>query len=198
MKKIGILGGTFDPIHNGHITLARLAKEQFGLAEVRLMTGGMPPHKKEKKITSAEERFYMTLLAARTESDIVADDFEVKKTDYSYTVKTLTELETIHSDWEIYFIIGEDSLRDFPKWYKPHLIAQKCILLVYPRSSNSDINSLAEKRGAEYDADIRIINGEIKHISSTKIRSLVKQGYSITGLVPESVEEYIKERGLYT
>lgn len=197
MKKIGILGGTFDPIHNGHIHLARLAMEQYGLCQVRLMTGGMPPHKRDREITEAKTRYAMTALAVEDESGMVADDFEVLKTEYSYTVKTLTELCEIHSDWEIYFIIGEDSLRDFPKWYKPEIIAQKCILLVYPRSEGSDIESLVKTRRDEYNGDVRIIDGKIKEVSSTDIRFRAKQGLSLEGLVPKKVEEYITERGLY-
>ncbi len=198
MKKVGILGGTFDPPHIGHLEIARAVLLQFGLCEVRLMTGGMPPHKRDKKVTPAKLRYEMTKIALAEEKGIIADDYEVLKTDYSYTAKTLTELKKIHPDWEIYFIIGEDSLCDLHLWYEPQTVINNCILLVYPRNKNSDINRLIEQRKAEFGADIRLINAPIVDVSSTVIRERIKNNKPVDGLVCENVLEFIKENGIYT
>lgn len=198
MKKIGILGGTFDPPHNAHLEIARAALIQYGLDCVRFMTGGMPPHKRHKKVTPAVIRFEMTKLLVDGEEKFIADDYEILKKDYSYTVNTLKELKNLHPDWEIYFIIGEDSLKDFPKWYMPQKIAKNCILLVYPRRGNSDIDFLIKERRTEYGADIRIIDAPMRDISSTMIRNRIKNGEDTNGFLPNTVMEFIKENGLYT
>lgn len=197
MKKIGILGGTFDPIHLGHIELARLALREYGLLQVRVMTGGMPPHKRDKEITDVSLRHTMVELALAEEKNIIADSFEVNKKEYTYTAKTLTELKKINPDWEIYFIIGEDSLCDFPKWYEPQTIVENCILLVYPRDNNSELERLIIKRKEEYNADIRPITAPIIDISSTDIRNRVKSGKEIDGFVTRAVADFIEEKGLY-
>lgn len=197
MKRIGILGGTFDPIHFGHIELARAALREYALCEVRVMTGGMPPHKRGK-ITDAAIRHEMTVLALSGEEKIIPYDYEISKTDYSYTAKTLTELKTLYPDWEIYFIIGEDSLRDLPEWYEPETVIKNCILLVYPRDDNSDFEKLIDERKKQFNADIRSIAAPIVDVSSTDIRNRVRAGEKIDKFVPEKVAAFIKEKGLYT
>ena len=196
MKKIGILGGTFDPIHLGRTELARCAQNQYDLDTVLVMTGGMPPHKRGK-ITDASIRHEMAKLALSGEEKIVAYDYEVAKTEYSYTAKTLTELKNIHPDWEIYFIIGEDSLSDLPDWYEPQTVTDNCILLVYPRDNKSDFEKLISERKKQFNADIRPLNAKILDISSTDIRNRIKEGNSVSGLVNDAVLEFIKEKGLY-
>ncbi|MGM9936006.1 MAG: nicotinate-nucleotide adenylyltransferase [Candidatus Ornithomonoglobus sp.] len=196
MKKIGILGGTFDPVHNGHMIIARKAMEQFGLDEVRIMTGGKPPHKRNADITSAEVRHEMVKLAAAGEDGLVPFDYELNKKTYSYTFQTLTELNEKYPEVKWYFIIGEDSLRDILKWYKPEIIVKKCILLVYPRSGGS-VTELIKERAAQLDGDIREIHAPVFGISSTDIRQRVSEGKSVKYFVPDKVEEYIKEHKLY-
>ncbi len=196
MKKIGILGGTFDPIHLGHTELARCAQNQYDLDTVLVMTGGMPPHKRGK-ITDAWVRHEMVKLALSGEEKIVPYDYEVAKTEYSYTAKTLTELKNLHPDWEIYFIIGEDSLRDLPDWYEPQTVTDNCILLVYPRDNKSDFEKLISERKKQFNANIYPLNAKILDISSTDIRNRIKDGKSVSGLVSEAVWEFIKEKGLY-
>ena len=197
MRKIGILGGTFDPIHEGHIKIAKEAMEQYDLSEVRFLTGGIPPHKRDREITASSIRHEMVELATEGIEGFIADSFELSKTEYTYTVKILSELKELHHDWDIHFIIGEDSLRDFHLWYSPKEIAKLCTLLVYPRDSKSDINELANKRRLEYGAKIGIVSAKCVDVSSTDIRQMVKMGEDITGLVPQRVIEYIKEKGLY-
>lgn len=197
MNKIGILGGTFDPIHSAHIKLAKSAMEQFSLNEVRFMTAGVPPHKNSEKLTPPQIRHKMTELALMGEKRLTADNFEISKTEYSYTVKTLTELNKLHPDWNIHFIIGEDSLLDFPKWYKPERIVKECKLLVYPRMLCGDINELVRVREKEFDTKIGIIDAPFVNVSSTMIRKLIAEGKPISDLVPDAVCKYIEENGLY-
>lgn len=196
MKKVGILGGTFDPVHLGHTELARCALNQYELDTVLVMTGGMPPHKRGV-ITDAMLRHEMVKLALFGEEKIVPYDYEVSKTEYSYTAKTLTELKNLHPDWEIYFIIGEDSLQDLTKWYEPQTVTDNCILLVYPRDNKSDLDNLIAERKKQFGADIRPINAKILEISSTDIRNRIKNCESVSGLVCDKVLEFIKEKGLY-
>lgn len=196
MKKVGILGGTFDPIHLAHIELARTALREYNLSEVRFMTGGNPPHKREKQITDARLRHDMVKLALSGEKNLTADDYEVNKTDYCYSAVTLGELGKLHPDWEIYFIIGEDSLRDLPKWYCPLEVCKSCILLVYPRG-DGDLEKLIEKRKSEFSADIRKITAPRIDVSSTLIRKRIRDGKDISGMVCDEVGAYIEEMGLY-
>lgn len=197
MKKIGILGGTFDPVHFGHISLARKALSQYGLDRVLVMTGGNPPHKRDREITDAKIRNEMVMRALENEKNIIAFDYEVRKQEYSYTAKTLTELNELYPDWQIYFIIGEDSLCDLPTWYEPETVCQNCILLVFPRSLDSRLDLLIKERTKEFNADIRKINAPLVNVSSTDIRNRIRTGDDISGLVPRRVYEYIAEKGLY-
>lgn len=194
--RVGILGGSFDPVHKGHIALANAALVQFDLDRVLLMTSGNPPHKKADAMTGARLRHEMTELAVMGHTGLYAFDFEVEKGEKCYTLYTLTELLSLHPDWEIYFIIGEDSLCDLPLWHKPQEVAKRCILLVYPRGGG-DINALIKKRALEYNADIRLIDAPHYPISSTQIREMLGRGESADEFLDERVSEYIKDKGLY-
>lgn len=197
MKKIGIFGGTFDPPHLGHLAVARAALQQFDLCEIRFMTGGVPPHKQGSEITSPRQRFEMTRLAVENENKLIADNYEINKKTYSYTAETLIELKGKNKNWEIYFIIGEDSLLNFNSWYMPEVIAENCILAVYPRGRNSNLKELIDIRKTEFNADIRLIEAETVEISSTMIRKGIKSGECMSDFLPKRVAEYIKHNGLY-
>ncbi len=197
MKRVGILGGTFDPVHNGHLIAARAAMEQYGLSEVLIMTGGNPPHKREEAVTPADMRHAMVRLAAADEPGLVPFDYEINKSEYSYTAKTLTALCKENPDTEYYFIIGADSLRDILTWYRPDIIAQKCVILVYPRDGVPELTELARSRADELGADIRVINAPVFCISSTEIRRRVRDGKSVRYFVPDTVLEFIEQHRLY-
>ena len=197
MRKTGILGGTFDPVHNGHMIIARAALEQYGLDEVLLMTGGNPPHKSGADITPARVRHEMVKLAAEGEPGLIPFGYEVDKKTYSYTAKTLTELRKANPDTEYYFIIGEDSLLNIMTWYKPEIIAKSCVLLVFPRGERTALDSLIDTRKAELGADIRPINSACFGISSTDLRRRAAAGQSLRYFVPDKVAEYIARNRLY-
>lgn len=191
--KIGIMGGTFNPIHNAHIYIARSAKEQYELDRIVFMPSGNPPHK--KSVTDKKYRYEMTRLAVGNEFDV--SDYEVNKEEYSYTLNTLKYFHTIYPDDEIYFIIGEDSLNDIFKWYKPQEIVKLCKLLVFPRLSLENTKKTAKAVMEKLDASIYVINSPIFDVSSTKIREMIKNGDDVQNLISKEVLEYINENELY-
>lgn len=197
MKRVGILGGTFDPVHCGHMIIARAALEQYKLDKVLLMTSGDPPHKRGAYITPAPLRHEMVKLAAAGEKGLVPFDYEIKKNEPSYTVNTLRELCRLNPDTEYFFIIGADSLRDFHEWYEPENIVKLCELLVYPRYSELGLSQLIKERKKQFDAKISALNSPIIDISSTELRKRALEGKSMRYFVPDAVWEYIKENGIY-
>lgn len=197
MKKYGIMGGTFNPIHNAHMEIAHRAAEQYGLDRVIFMTGGNPPHKRDMDIPDAQVRYEMVKTAVSDEDGFFADDYEINLKEYSYSVNTLKHLCKTYPNDELYFIIGGDSARDFSKWYKPEEIAKLCVLLVYPRE---DISKTAEYVKAiinEYGGDVRIIDAPVTDISSTEIRERIRCGKPVCDMIPRGVWEYINENGVY-
>ncbi len=197
MKKTGIMGGTFNPIHNAHLLIARYAMEQYGLDEIIFMTSGNPPHKRGMDMPSAEVRHAMVCLGVKDDADFCADDYEVRQTKYSYSVNTLRALKNSRPNEELYFIIGEDSLRDLPEWYMPEEIVKLCVILVYPRNENSTVCKKAAEMQKKYGGDIRVIDSPVIGISSTEIRNRLKEGKSIRHMLPDSVLEYIENNGVY-
>ncbi len=191
--KIGIMGGTFDPIHNAHLIIPRCAKERFKLDKVVFMPGGNPPHK--PGVTDKRLRLQMTRLAAGNEFDVCA--YEVEKEEYSYTLKTLEYLTAKYPGNEFFFIIGEDSLRDITKWYRPREILRLCTLLVFPRESRETLARLIEKTKSELGGRIFAIDAPVFNVSSSEIRRRVRNGESIDAFVPPSVAEFIKANNLY-
>ena len=186
MSKIGIMGGTFDPIHNGHLKIAHAAHSEYHLDKVIFLTSGNPPHKKDRKILDATIRHIMVKRAIEGTEYFEACDWEVKRSEYSYTLTTLQHFKTIYPDDEIFFIIGGDSLRDFHKWYNPEEILKLATLLVYDRQGGKISSSFA-----------KVIHGGKIDISSTKIREMVANNEDISELVPKSVSDFIKRNRLY-
>lgn len=198
MKKIGITGGTFNPVHNAHLIMARYAKEQYGLDSVIFMTSGNPPHKRNIDMPDAEVRHDMLKAAISGDADFTANDYEVKQKSYSYSVNTLRYFKEIYPSDMIYFIIGEDSLADFPKWYMPQEILKLCTVLVYPRGEGQDVQQKIDEIKAMYGGEIYPINSPVIGISSTEIRGRLKSGKTVRHMIPDKVLEYIEKNKLYT
>ena len=133
MAKIGILGGTFDPVHNGHLALGKQAYEQFKLDEIWFMLSGHPPHKKGRLVTEGKEREDMVKLAIASVPYFVYSDFELKREGNTYTAQTLTLLREAYPQHEFYFIIGADSLYEIEQWYHPELVIKQAVLLAAAR-----------------------------------------------------------------
>lgn len=191
--KIGIMGGTFDPIHNAHIITARFAAEQYNIDRMLFMTGGNPPHK--SGVTDKLIRNEMTKLGVDGEFEV--NTYEIDKSDYSYTLHTLMHFKETNPNDEIYFIIGEDSLRDIGKWYKPQEILRLCILLVFPRTSYENLQALITDTKDTLDGEILPVNSPIMELSSTMIRKRIKEGKSVRHMLPDRVLEYIEQNQLY-
>jgi len=191
--KIAIFGGTFDPVHNAHMIIAQYAKEQYDIDRLIFMPGGNPPHK--KNVTDKKFRYEMTKLAIGDNFEI--SDFEVNREEYSYSLFTLQAFKKKYPQNDIYFIIGEDSLDDIQKWYKPEEILKLCKLLVFPRKNYEELCKKIKNTKAALGGEIFAIDAPIFGISSTQIRNRIKEGKRIEYMVPPKVAEYIKENELY-
>lgn len=203
MRKTGILGGTFDPIHNGHIQMALTAAEEYDLDEVWLMPNGSPPHKNDRLITAKpSERLAMTELAIKDcrqemgeKCPLVLCDYEIKRRRTSYSYETMEHFNDLYPDREFYFIIGADSLMDLTLWMEPERLVKTCILLAAVRYG-TDEGALKKKIG-EYHSllpgcDIRLLHMPQIDVSATEIRQRLKKNKSVDHLIPASVSTYIK------
>ncbi|MCR5249171.1 MAG: nicotinate-nucleotide adenylyltransferase [Lachnospiraceae bacterium] len=198
MERIGILGGTFDPIHEGHMGMAVLAAEQLSLSRLLLLPAGNPYLK--KGITPYEQRYEMCCLAAEREKRIVIEvsRLEADESRPTYTFETLEFLAEREPEAELYFICGGDVLGSIGSWREPERIFAKATLAVFSREGSSALKDSAAALQETYpEARIVFISGKVADISSTMVRERVKKGQDIRGLVPSSVEEYIREKGLY-
>ncbi|MBQ6558571.1 MAG: nicotinate-nucleotide adenylyltransferase [Clostridia bacterium] len=192
---IGIMGGTFNPIHNAHLLIAEMAREQYSLQRVIFMTGGIPPHK--TAITGAEDRFNMTRLAIEGNAYFTDDDYEIKKDGKSYTVETLLYLKEKYPKDKLFFIIGEDSLDDIGKWYEPRRILEMATVLVFPRKTAGTLKEKIGMARRVFDGEILPIDAPVIDISSTDIRGRIGDTKTVKYMLPDKVIEYIKEHNLY-
>ena len=195
--KIGILGGTFDPIHNAHIEIAENAYKQFGLDKVWIMPTPCPPHKDKTKITSAKDRENMIRLAIDGIDGLEFCDFELHREEPIYAADTLTALKEKYPDDKFYFIIGSDSLETFASWYKPEVIVDKAQLLVVKRGekdNNQDFETLVAELEDKFSIMIPCIVMDEMYESSTNIRTGEQ---ALQQSVPGNVCQYILEHNLY-
>ncbi|MBQ0145757.1 MAG: nicotinate (nicotinamide) nucleotide adenylyltransferase [Lachnospiraceae bacterium] len=200
MKRIGLLGGTFDPPHNGHIILAENALKQMNLDTVILLVSPDPPHKQDKQITAFSHRYNMSGLAAEGKDGILVSDYETHLPVPSYTAQTLEHLKDQYPNDVFYFIIGEDSLDNIEKWYHPEKVMKLTELIVAVREENFESRTIEDQINylkTKYGAVIHLLKSDYVNISSTGIRSNIINGKNIKGLVPEKVEEYIWKEKLY-
>lgn len=201
MKKvrIGIIGGTFDPIHIGHLIIAQNAVTQYHLDQILFIPTGHSPHKDDKEIEQSAHRLEMIRLSIKNNPDFYFSAMEINAAHTSYTYLTLQELHRTYPDWELYFIMGADSLDYLDKWMEPAEICRLATLLVAIRD-DLDMNRIKNK-AAElkrlYEADIRPIITPNVSVSSHNIRERVAKGEPIRYLVTPEVEEYIAHQCLY-
>lgn len=198
--KIGILGGSFDPIHKGHLHMAINAYKEYKLDEIWLMPAGHSPNKDEKKMTSAIDRFNMCQIAATEYDYIKASDFELVQDHTSYTYLTLQALRTNYPDNQFYFIMGADSLDYFDKWYHPEIIAQICTILVVIRKgfSEEEIMLKSQKIKNLFPCEIEFVHCDRFDISSTEIRKNLANKIDMRQYIPISVIDYINNNNLYS
>jgi nicotinate-nucleotide adenylyltransferase len=193
--RVGILGGTFDPVHVAHLILAEHAREALALDEVLFIPAGEPWRKSGRAITPAEHRLEMLRLAIEGNEAFGISDTELRRSGPTYTADTLEELAGERLDDEFYFIVGADALADLPSWHEPERIVAHAVLAVAPRELQ-EVN-VAALNIPGLAARIEPFPLPRIDISSTDIRARVAAGASIRYLVPDGVGRYIAEHGLY-
>ena len=197
--KIGIMGGTFDPIHLGHLATAEAVRENFSLDEILFIPAARPPHKLGKKVSDEKHRLAMTILATQSNKFFRVSDMELKRTGLSYTLDTMNELQKKFGvSAKLFFIIGADSLADLNKWHAAKELVEKCHFIATTRPG-ADANFSAVKKffGEAATKHIHRVTTPGLEISSTDIREKIRLGRSIKYLVPEADEEYILREKIY-
>ncbi len=196
---IGVMGGTFDPIHSGHLLLAEEARTQLNLAEVIFIPAGQPWLRMDSPVSLAEHRLQMVRLAIVDKPYFKLSTIEIERAGPSYTVDTITELkDELDAGDELFFILGWDSLAGLPQWREPSRLIKMCRLVVAPRPDYSapDLKSL-EASIPEISKQVILLDKPEIDVSASVIRDRVAQGLTIHHLVPEPVEGYIKQYKLY-
>ena len=197
--KLGVLGGTFDPVHLGHTGMAGEAKKALGLDRVILVPAGQPTFKVNRKITPAEHRLQMLRLAVQGRPGLEVSSMEIDRPGPTYTVDTLAELRRRPGPQaEIYFILGWDSLSQLLDWHEPHRLIELSRLVAVPRpgSPRPDMKDL-ERKIPGISKNVIFLTGPNIDISATVIRDKVARGEKIGDLVPATVAEYVKKHKLY-
>ena len=183
--RIGIFGGSFDPIHTGHLIVCNVIKEELKLDKVIFIPAYTSPHKEKSKFTSPEVRYEMVKLSIEDNTGFEISDYEIKKNRPVYSIETIEHLQQIYPEYELFFIIGSDSYNNLSKWKDPELIKSKVKLVIATRDN-------IKVRDEDYLAKTPNIE-----ISSTMIRERLKRKLSIKYLVNSKVEHYIYEKDLY-
>ena len=195
-QRIGLLGGTFDPIHIGHLVIADRAREQLDLDQVIFLPAGVPPHKRDEQHTSVRHRLAMLDLAITGRHDFVLSDRDIRPDRPSYTVELLREFRRDHPEKELVFIIGADSLRDFPTWHDPEGIVALARLGVADRP-DVDVPPDVFQRVRGLSEALLPVRSPLLDISATELRERIAAGYSVQYLIPDEVMSYIRRHGLY-
>lgn len=211
--KIGILGGTFNPIHNAHLRIAEEARDNFGLDRVMFIPAATPPHKPAIGELSFRDRYEMVRLAVADNEQFSVSDMEAVRGGRSYSVDTLRELRQQYADDELYFIVGGDSFQDISTWREYGTIFGLCNVIAVQRPGATFeslakalpvaiahefcYNEPAKMMSHSSGCGVFALHGVLLDISSSEIRALTQRGRSIRYLVPPAVEQYIKEHSLY-
>lgn len=199
--KIGIMGGTFDPIHNGHLMIAKTAYQQYQLDEIWFMPNGNPPHKMQSNIGSdVKKRVEMVKMAIEGYDYFRLESYEADKKSISFSYQTMEHFVKSYPEHDFFFIIGADSLFSIEKWVHPERLFLTCTILAAYRDEidtkeemYAQINYIQKK----YKAKIELLISPLLKISSSEIRMYCMEKKDISGLVPENVKEYIRKEGLY-
>ncbi|MFO7941068.1 MAG: nicotinate-nucleotide adenylyltransferase [Bacillota bacterium] len=199
-RSIGVMGGTFDPIHYGHLVAAESAYESFSLSEVIFVPAGDPPHKTGDDVTPARHRLEMARLATEDNPHFRVSPIEVERAGLSYTIDTMRDFRDRYgSDVDLYFITGIDAILQIPEWNNTEGLFEICrfIAATRPGYSISELNRFKQQLHPEYRERIIALEVPALAISSTDLRRRVAEGRSIRYLVPDPVAEYIREQRLY-
>jgi len=192
-QRLGVLGGTFNPITIAHLIIAEQVSEVRRLDKVLFIPARVPPHKAGSDVAPAADRYRMTILATRSNPRFEVSRIELDRPGKSFTKDTLRELLDMYPGTDLFYIIGSDAVAELSTWREPELVLKLARFLVVERPGHD--MSLLEER---YKKSVDIVPVVGLDISSSDIRERVRQGRSIKYLVPAKVEEYIREKGLYT
>lgn len=196
--KIGIMGGTFDPIHIGHLATAEAVRVEYGLQKVLFIPSANPPHKDSELVSNVMHRYMMAAMATCSNPYFVVSPLEMERTGPSYTIDTIRVLKALYGTAELYFIAGSDVIQDLPKWERTADLLQMCYFVAATRPGClHDIENIKAYFGELGQAKLHRLNTPELEISSTEIRRRVRMGESIKYIVPENVENYIYKEGLY-
>lgn len=196
--KIAMFGGSFNPIHNGHIQIVQAVKERFGLDKMLIMVAGDPPHKEIADGVSAQVRYDVAKAALEGMDGIEVCDLEIRRGGKSYTVDTMRILKGMYPQDEVYCMVGADMLLSIHTWYNAEALLKENTFIAVGRPDSGDIEAAAEWLKKEYGANIMLAGITGPDVSSTMIRNRVEKGEPIEGLLPESAIRYIYENCLYT
>lgn len=195
--KIGIFGGAFNPIHNGHLHLAECYFNHLALDKIIFIPTALPPHKTAEHLISGVDRINMLNLAIKDNSAYSISDIEFHRDCKSYTYDTICELRKIYPNDDFYLIIGSDQFLYFQNWYRAEEILNMVTVVTSAREEN-EYNDLCEFRRMHENMRSSIIsNFDVVEVSSSQIRERIKENGDISDLVPKSVEKYIKDKNLY-
>lgn len=198
-KKVGIMGGTFNPVHNGHLILAENAREAFALDEILFIPSGNSYMKDTSDILSGDIRAHMIGLALEGNPYFVLSWIDLKREGPTYTCDTLDQLKKMHPEDQYYFIMGADNLLTMESWKNPGLILESCTVIAAVRGDGTEsrIERAAGHLRERYHACIQILPARYIDISSSEIRHRLKEHKSVRYMLPENVLKYIDEKELY-
>ena len=199
MSRIGILGGTFNPIHNGHIMLAQYCKNEVQLDKIILVPTCTPPHKSNKHLADESHRLKMCSLASNSLEGFEVSDVEIRRKGKSYTYETLSYFKEIYPDDELYFIMGADMFLSLHIWKNPEVIFSHSNIIAIPRdeSNIADLQSYYSSVIQPMGAKAVILPNSVKQVSSTQIRDNINNKNIIKSLIDENVLDYIEKNNLY-
>ena len=199
MKKVGILGGTFNPVHMAHLIIAEIAREEAGLDDILFIPSGCSYLKDASDILPAKDRIHMTGLAIEDNSHFALSTIEIDRGGNSYTCDTLLELKHRYPDQEYYLIVGADNLFTMEEWKDPEVIFGNAKILAAVRGSKkrADMEEKIAELKEKYHADITLLHVSHVDIASSLIREKIAQGLSIRYMLPEKVREYIIKNHFY-
>ncbi|MFZ0389714.1 MAG: nicotinate-nucleotide adenylyltransferase [Calditrichia bacterium] len=192
MKKIGIFGGTFDPVHNGHLIIAEFLRDELKLQEIWFIPAKVHPLKENKTISSAADRLQMLEMAVENNSCMKVSTIELERQGTSYTIDTLNALKHQNPDCQFYFFMGMDNINELHQWKNGLELVQQCRMIAFGRPGFQPRDS-----AKPYLPHIQFVHVPLLEISSTFIRQRWKADHSIRYLVPAVVEAYIRDQKLY-
>ena len=197
--RLGLFGGSFNPVHFGHLVLAEQCREQCNLDQVWFLPSGSPPHKQDVTLLPGKTRAEMLEFAIAGHAQFQVNRMEIEREGTTFTVDTLQQLHDEDASRELFFLIGADSLTDLPGWRQPDRIAELATIVAVNRGDRPlpDLTSLEERLGPETAARIELVTMPGIDLSATNIRQRVHDGKSIRFMTPRAVEEYIATHNLY-